>query len=431
MADENANWEHCLLCAAVTDIGLRRANNQDSHTVVLAPDQDAWRSQGPLFLVADGMGAHAAGELASKIAADAIPHHYLKHGQLSAPEALQKAVIDTNTEIHRRGQANSDFHNMGTTASMLALLPQGAIAAHIGDSRVYRLRKSLLQQITFDHSLVWEMRELGRVPDDNSVIPKNVITRSLGPNPSVQVDIEGPLPVEIGDTFLLCTDGLTGQIEDEEIAAILHTVPPPECAQLLVDLANLRGGPDNITVIVLQVTGQELVTSAQGVDPITIGAKPNPKVPAALWMITSVFMLAAAGLLAAEVYLPAVIAAAGGAVSLLIGLAFVLLGRSTGVSLDHGRMLGRGPYTDTPAKPNKELTEKLAGLIDHWKGLANDQPFTPDFQEVDEVYARAAAAAKKGNHATAIRHHLEGVSKVLNLLRKQTAKKASDSAIDL
>jgi len=429
MADDFEKWEHCLQCAAVTDIGLRRSINQDSHTIVLAPDQDAWRSQGHLFMVADGMGAHAAGELASKIAVDAIPHHYQKHSQLSAPEALQKAVFDTNSEIHRRGQANSDFHNMGTTASMMVILPQGAIVAHIGDSRVYRLRNKKYEQITFDHSLVWEMRELGQVPDDPSLIPKNVITRSLGPNATVQVDIEGPMPVEIGDTFLLCSDGLSGQIEDEEMAAILETVPPPECAELMVDLANLRGGPDNITVVIIQVTGQEMVTSVQAVDPITIGARPNPKVPTAFWIITSVFMLAAAGLLAAGAYLSAAISAACGAASLLIGLAFVLMGRSTGVSLEHGRVLGRGPYTNTPAAPTAEFPEKMSGLIDQIMGQAKD--WDVDFSEVKTACAAGQEALNKKNHATAIRAYLDGVSKLFHLLRNHSNKKTSDSDVDL
>src|SRR5690606_41348905 len=137
----------------------------------------------------------------------------------------RKAVQDTNAEVHRRGQANADFNNMGTTVSVLLLLPQGAIVAHIGDSRVYRLRGGRLQQLTFDHSLVWEMRRAGQLPKNAELanaIPKNVITRSLGPYPQVEADIEGPLPLEPNDVFLLCTDGLTGKVTDDELAGILH-----------------------------------------------------------------------------------------------------------------------------------------------------------------------------------------------------------------
>src|SRR4029453_18071579 len=104
---------------------------------------------------------------------------------------------------------------------------------------------------TFDHSLLWELRAAGQFSEDAELaqaIPKNVITRSLGPNSSVQPDIEGPIPVQLGDTFLLCSDGLTGRSEDDELAALLPHLPLEEAGQMLSDLANLRGGPDNITV---------------------------------------------------------------------------------------------------------------------------------------------------------------------------------------
>src|SRR5262245_53163866 len=119
---------------------MRRTSNQDSHALVVADSQELWQARGHFFLVADGMGAHAAGELASKLASDGVLHLYLKYREESAPDALARAIRETNGEIHRRGTANPDFHNMGTTCSTLLLLPQGAVAAHIGDSRIYRLR---------------------------------------------------------------------------------------------------------------------------------------------------------------------------------------------------------------------------------------------------------------------------------------------------
>ena len=134
------------------------------------------------------------------------------------------------------------------------LLPQGAVAAHIGDSRVYRLRQNKLEQLTFDHSLVWEMKAAGQLTAEEEAqgkVPKNVITRSLGPYPECKVDLEGPFPISVGDSFLLCSDGLTGVISDAEIAAFMANMPPAEAVKVLVDLANLRGGPDNITVCLL------------------------------------------------------------------------------------------------------------------------------------------------------------------------------------
>ncbi len=108
-----------------TDIGMRRAINQDSSAVVLAEDEQAWQTRGHVFMVADGMGAHAAGELASKLAVDTVTHLYYHDRELTAEQALEKSLVDTNGEIHRRGLANSDFRGMGTTASVLVLTPQG------------------------------------------------------------------------------------------------------------------------------------------------------------------------------------------------------------------------------------------------------------------------------------------------------------------
>ncbi len=226
--DQSAGiWSHCLELAALSDIGLRRANNQDSYTVALAGDQADFQQRGHLFLVADGMGAHAAGELASKIAADVVSLCYRKLLDQSPAEAIVSALLDANHQIYTRGQASPEFRGMGTTACTLLLLPAGALVAHVGDSRAYRLRGSRIEQLTFDHSLVWEMRASGQFPTGElpSYITRNIITRSLGPNPTVQVDLEGPDPVQAGDTFLLCSDGLSGQVRDDEIGTILSCLP--------------------------------------------------------------------------------------------------------------------------------------------------------------------------------------------------------------
>ncbi|MDA0660089.1 MAG: protein phosphatase 2C domain-containing protein [Planctomycetota bacterium] len=277
MSTPQSDWLTELSYAALSDIGMRRANNQDAYLVMLAPDMERWLERGHLFVVADGMGAHAAGELASRLAADAVGHAYLKQ-QESPPESLLRALRQANDVVHQRGQMNADFHNMGTTCSSLLLLPQGAIVAHVGDSRVYRLRSNTLEQLTFDHSLQWEMRALARTRDEENVvgIPKNVITRSIGPKPQVQIDLEGPYPLQSSDTFLLSSDGLTGVITDEELAGILHYLPPPEAAALLIDLANLRGGPDNITVVVVSLSDAEMVREAAKAPPLYVGSTPTP-----------------------------------------------------------------------------------------------------------------------------------------------------------
>ncbi len=125
MEPYSATWEDCLEVAALSDIGLRRANNQDSMALVLAGSAETFRQRGHLFMVADGMGAHAAGELASKLATDLVPLGYNKSGDHPPDEALLAAVVAANDQIHSRGVASDDFRGMGTTASVLVLLPQG------------------------------------------------------------------------------------------------------------------------------------------------------------------------------------------------------------------------------------------------------------------------------------------------------------------
>lgn len=242
---------------ALTDVGMRRANNQDNYAIVLATDQDQWQRAGDLLIVADGMGAHAAGELASQLAVELIPHHFSKlTSKHELPDALARAFEETNREIHRKGMVNPEFRSMGTTTCALAILPIGAVICHVGDSRVYRLRDQSFEQLTFDHSLVWEMQQSGEISEEsirNSVIPKNVITRSLGPSPTVMIDVEGPFSVKKGDRFLLCSDGLSGQLADEEIGSLLSLLDIHAGAKAMVDLANCRGGPDNITVVIAEV----------------------------------------------------------------------------------------------------------------------------------------------------------------------------------
>ena len=144
---------------------------------------------------------------------------------------------------------------MGTTCSVLSLSEDGATIGHVGDSRVYRVRRGRIEQLTFDHSLQWEMIRLGRATVENVELfhPRNVITRCLGPDPLVQVDIEGPFSVEAGDHFVLCSDGLTNHVTDAEIGQTVASLPPAESSRLLINLANCRGGSDNSTVVVIGI----------------------------------------------------------------------------------------------------------------------------------------------------------------------------------
>ncbi len=316
MASTAVNWQKYLEHIGRTDIGLRRANNQDSYRVVMASSEASWVERGHLFVVADGMGAHAAGELASKLAVDTISHTYHKTRDKTPAQALKLSIEEANRVINHRGQANPDFQGMGTTCTSLLLLPTSAIVAHVGDSRVYRLRGKKLEQLSFDHSLVWELTAGGQIKDEAVAnnIPKNIITRSLGPNPEVQVDLEGPFPVLPDDRFLLCSDGLSGQVQDEEIGILLGTLPAEEAAQALIDLANLRGGPDNITVIIAHA----LAPPAAGA--VTAAASDSAKKPA---MHPLVYGVAALSVLVAA--LLAVFHPLFGVIAAVVGVAATVL----------------------------------------------------------------------------------------------------------
>jgi len=418
--------------AQMSDLGMRRMNNQDSVAVVVAQDEGTWSGRGHLLMVADGMGAHAAGELASKLAAEGVPHLYRKYIEHSPPDALLRAIRETNVEINRRGMANTDFHNMGTTCSVLVLLPHGAIAAHVGDSRIYRWRANTISQLTFDHSLQWELRASGQMPEGSdiaAVVPKNVITRSLGPNPNVQIDLEGPHPIAAGDVYLLCSDGLTGRVEDQEIGAILASLPPQEAAQALVDLANLRGGPDNVTVLIGKVVGSELVAADNALEPLRMGSAPHIRpVNMMIWSAALVCLLAAAIMAALGQMVGAEIAVVAGAVTALVALIhrrIVVRGKPLGGA----RMLGKGPYTQATCEPNHELVQKLKATLDELREAARDGEWTIHWQPLDDSCRKAQAADDAGQFAEAVRQYCRAISFVMNELRSQNAKKASDSTV--
>jgi PPM family protein phosphatase len=424
-------WNDSLEYIALSDVGMRRANNQDSHAEVLAPDRDQWFRRGHLFVVCDGMGAHAAGELASEMAAEGIPHMYLKNRDLPAADALKKSIEDVNGQIHSRGQANPDFQGMGTTASALLLLPQGALMAHVGDSRVYRLREKCLEQLTFDHSLVWEMSAAGQLPKNAlpGFVPKNIITRSLGPHADVKVDLEGPYPLEAGDTFLLCSDGLSGQISDPEIGALLHCLPPAEAAQVLIDLANLRGGPDNVTVTIVRIKSPALTPAAGWqAEPLTLSqnsAPPptSPRASQALWFAAGASLIAAVGLGAIELTVLAVLA-------LLITIALVGVGLLQRFNAPHrdlqylpaGSRLGSGPHACVDAEPADTLVSELMSLIEQLRQAATEEHWTVDWDQFNTHNLKGKQALESKDLPEAVRQYATALRFMMNELRNQRAK---------
>jgi protein phosphatase len=412
-----ATWEQCLEIAALSDVGLRRPNNQDSWALVLAGTQEKFRERGHLLMVADGMGAHAAGELASKLATDLVPLSYDKFLDRPPAEALRAAVHAANEQIHGRGMASDDFRGMGTTTSTLVLLPQGALAAHVGDSRIYRLRGNRLEQLTFDHSLVWELQAVGQIPAEEvpNFIPKNIITRSLGPNPEVQVDLEGFYPVQPGDTFLLCSDGLSGQVPDDEIAQILATLPPQEAVRSLVDLANLRGGPDNITVIVARATGPLV---APGAGPETPSTAPPARAPLPSWLLgaAAVSALAAAVLAVAgqRTAAAAGLLAAAGAAGAALWQRYAGGGQS-----QRADRLGKGPYKSREYPVGSGFVSRLAGLAKELREATVGTDWTIDWDPFNDHESRAAAAAQAARWSEAVREYCQANSFMMAQLRQQ------------
>ncbi len=245
--------------AALTDVGAKRSHNQDACAVQLAPDDSVWQAQGHIFIVADGMGGHAVGEKASAKAIRDIPLTYQKHvPQEGVVPAIRRSFTEANADIFDIGQKNPEFKGLGTTGTALFLRSEGAWVGHVGDSRAYRIRPGRVEQLTFDHSWVWEIaKRQGIDPDQLGDFKKNVIVRSLGPDEQVEVDIEGPHPIQPGDAFLLCSDGLTNEVAADEIGAVVQAMPPDEAAKFLIALANIRGGRDNITCIIVQMPGGE------------------------------------------------------------------------------------------------------------------------------------------------------------------------------
>jgi serine/threonine protein phosphatase PrpC len=434
-AEPAVTFRGALESAALSDVGLRRGNNQDSYVVVLAADDDDWRRRGNLFLVADGMGAHAAGELASKMACESIGHAYRKLLDRQPDIALTEAVVAANTAIHDRGQANAEFQGMGTTCSVLVLLPRHALIAHVGDSRVYRLRNSRLDQLTFDHSLVWEMQAAGQLPcgDVANFIPKNIITRSLGPHAEVQVDLEGPLEIEAGDTFLLCSDGLSGQVKDEEIGAVLSALSPQEAVRVLVDMANLRGGPDNITAIAARVSTLP-TDGADEVEPLPPIHPSGSSTHPALWFGMAACLVTALALGAGGYYVGAFIgvllAAAAAVFALLLNLSPSDKPATTQVTRSEKRV---GPYATFDCTPSAATVAVLCQMAQQLRDAAKDEHWTLDWSRFNAYGEQAQAALASRDFKGAIRQYALAISFMMSEIRGQSVRKdqRDNSVLDI
>jgi len=285
----------------ISDVGLQREHNEDSFAVL--PDFS-------LFIVADGMGGHRAGDVASKLATEAIGGFFKKTAtedatwpfhfdpNLSDEEnKLLTSVRIANRQIFEHSSRSSDLRGMGTTVvgALFSRKKNRMFVSHVGDSRAYRVREGNIEQLTRDHSLVNDY--LAAMPDmtdeQRSELPKNVITRALGMQDSVEVDIQND-ECRLGDAFILCSDGLSGMISDGEIREVVSGAASlEEACRKLVALANEHGGEDNITAVVIRIVDEaatrslELSATQPGLSPPTELGEPLEDTPPAATAQTS------------------------------------------------------------------------------------------------------------------------------------------------
>ncbi|MCB2141112.1 Stp1/IreP family PP2C-type Ser/Thr phosphatase [bacterium] len=243
-----------------TDIGLRRKNNEDAYLIVT--NGQNVQDYGMLFAVADGMGGHAYGEVASKMACEGLAEYYKKkqspgngldfhHSRL---HHLIRTIRCTNNQILRVSERNQTLKNMGTTLSVLVLLKGKALIAHVGDSRIYRLRQERLEQLTVDHTMAQFLEEEGEITPEEAIKhpARHVLTQVMGTEiEEIDTQIEQLQP---GDLFLLCSDGMYDMVPGDDMLKILlaHSNVQAVCDQLL-DAAIENGGRDNVTVIIVKV----------------------------------------------------------------------------------------------------------------------------------------------------------------------------------
>ncbi|QBD79783.1 Stp1/IreP family PP2C-type Ser/Thr phosphatase [Ktedonosporobacter rubrisoli] len=252
-----------LEIAQQTDIGRKRANNEDNMLSVVPQDTAVRTTKGALFVVADGMGGHDRGELASKLTVEEVNTAYYQSLEDDITVALTQAVKRANFRVYQGAQSiGLQQGKIGSTCIAAVVRGNTAYIANVGDSRAYIVRGGQIRQISRDHSWVAEQVLAGILtPEQARTHPRsNVITRSIGTEPDVTVDtfVE---EVQNGDILILCTDGLSSLISDQEIKAIVEPYDSHASVEQLIKLANERGGPDNITAIVTKVSKGEVLAA--------------------------------------------------------------------------------------------------------------------------------------------------------------------------
>lgn len=234
-----------MLAYVKSDIGMVRKANEDSFA--FEPPH--------LFVVADGMGGHVAGEVASSIAAATVKEYVLRNlGDVHPRQLLEQAILQANQEIFEKAQTHAEYAGMGTTVTAAILDESNIFWGHVGDSRLYYANNDVLEQLTSDHSLVWELIKAGTISKEEALVhpQRNILTRAVGTSEHLRVET-GAYQYHSGDKVLLCTDGLTNMVGEDELALAL--VNNTQDGQLILDglieKANNAGGNDNITAILI------------------------------------------------------------------------------------------------------------------------------------------------------------------------------------
>ncbi len=379
-----------------TDVGLVREHNEDSLT-----------ASPPLFAVADGMGGHAAGEVASEIAIQTLQDYA---PQTADSDDLARAVVEANRAVIRAANEGLGRRGMGTTMTAAVLDESRLVIAQVGDSRAYLLHQGSLQAITRDHSLMAELIDSGRITAEQAKThpQRSVITRALGSDPSTLPDIY-EVSVEEGDRLLLCTDGLSGMVDDSLLESTLaQTRNPQKCADALVDEALAAGGYDNVTAVVVDV--------AAGAEKRVAKARRRGCLGAVLGAFALVAIIAAA-ILGGYAYLNhvAFLTVQDGQIVICRGLPGEVLGiqtwkleRETGLSTDE---LTLPASTVTRLEEDGIRTDSLAdaeALLQTWQDQAQDQKqsdaaeenvtsTSSDSQDSNDSDSTAASSAAAGS----------------------------------
>jgi protein phosphatase len=258
MAVDCKNPKPGVEAASLTDVGRQRTNNEDSFLYWEPDSDDDFRRKGRLAIVADGMGGYDGGQEASRLAVETVRQVYDSAFTGDPQAVLTEAFEAAHASIQRYAAEHPEFYGMGTTCTALAIVNRKLSFAHVGDSRLYLVRAGTISRLTRDHSYVGRLVENGivRSEDAESHPQRHILTAALGSGRDVVPHTpERPLLLEESDTLILCTDGLWGLVGDQELAHVAQANPPTEACAALVKMALERGGPDNVTVVILRISG--------------------------------------------------------------------------------------------------------------------------------------------------------------------------------